>query len=645
VNRGDSTPIARDTGAVIRRALLIGSQTYGLRGCEADVVLMHDVLGARGFDAIEVRIGGDASRAGIIDGLDELVGSITDPDTAVLLYYSGHGGRLARPDFEERRAAGTNVYFQFVVPIDMDASDTGDFRGLLSEEITWYQRRLTEAFRALGATPNVTTILDCCHSGYMARGIDTVQKSVDLSGKMFKIRGIRDHAIALSADMEIHGLVTNPDVVRVIACQPEESAFEFPSERGGHHGALTDAFASVIEALGEAPAPWTVVGELVRQRVRSLVPEQRPDIEGPADRVLFSTRTLPLNALPVSTAEGDLRIGSAEILGVDVDDEFTLVTPGTGETLASAVVGRLDGGDAVLVVTPPIEKAGAGALAVPTRVRRPPAQVYLDVPAAAAADLRRRIATSIRIGEAPAPAGAFAWVGTESDQLVLNDYTGARWRVDPYSDTDDGRAQLVEDIEAIAVGHRLLDLPSGSGPSTLEPVVTIDMAVIVDGVRGPRALHGERLPVGSSLALTLTNTSAEAVFVWVFDVGVSGRSALLTNAAPSGTMLGAAGEQDASTDLWDADGEQLVWPVDVPFTSPTGEPARWETFVLLIADQRGDLSSLASRRAAARGTSTSALQAVMDEAHTGIREVAPVVAGAPPMRHRIETIDFLLVPG
>lgn len=31
------------------RALLIGAQTYGLSGVHADVALMADVLGARGF--------------------------------------------------------------------------------------------------------------------------------------------------------------------------------------------------------------------------------------------------------------------------------------------------------------------------------------------------------------------------------------------------------------------------------------------------------------------------------------------------------------------------------------------------------------------------------------------------------------------
>lgn len=644
----------RDTGAVTRRALLIGSETYGLSGCDADVLLMRDVLAARGFDTIDIRRGTDAGRAGIVDGLDELAGSITGPADAVVLYYSGHGGRVARPDFEERRAARASAYFQFVVPYDMDESDTGDFRGFLSEEITWHQRRLTDAFHALGAVPNVTTILDCCHAGYMARGVETRPKSVDLSAKMFRIRGIRDHAISLMADMELHGLATNPDAVRLVACQPEESAFEFPSARGGRHGAMTDALATVIDELGDAPVSWATVADLVRRRVRSLVPEQRPDIEGPADRLLFSDRTLPSNALALSTVEGDLRIESAAMLGIEVGDEFTLVTAGAvdddDDTAATAVVARMDGGDAVLAVTP-ADGAGqvgagqvGGAVAVPTKLRRPPTPVALDVPGDAAADLRSRVAASVLLAEAPEPSSAVVRITTESGRFVLNDHAGGRWRVDPYPDTDDGRTRLIDDIEAIAIGHRLLDLPSGTGPSALDAVVAVELgAFAADGVVA-RPLHGERFPVGTSLALSFTNVAADPVFVWAFDVGVSGRSALLTNAAPSGTMLGPAGAEDDTVDLWDADGEQLVWPIDVPMSSTDGEPGRWETFVVLIADQRGDLSSLASRRVGARGAVTSALQAVMDEARTGVREVAPSVTGAPPLRYRIETVDFVLVP-
>ena len=636
----------RDNVWVTRRALLIGSETYGLAGCNADVALMHDVLVARGFEEIASRTGADATRAGIIDGLDELVGSIRDPTDVVVLFYSGHGGRVARPDFAERRAAGTSVHFQFIVPFDMEESSPDDFRGLLSEELTWQQRRLTDAFVALGAVPNVTTILDCCHSGYMARGLDTVPKSVDVGEKMFRMRGIREHALALTQDLEIRGLATNPHAVRLVACQPEQSAFEFPSARGGRHGALTDAFASVVEELGDAPVSWGMIGDLVRRRVRALVPEQRPDVEGPSDRLVFSDRSLPSGSvLAVSTVEDDLRLEAATLLGIETGDEFQLVAATTGEVVAVGTVDRFDGGDAVLRIDPESarEAVGLGALARPSRLRRPKTAVLV---AGAADGLRSRLADNARLVETADEAIAVVRVSEEAGGLVLDDHAGQRWRVGTYANDDAGNARLVEDIEAIAVGHRLLDLASGEGPNLLDPVLTIDFGTYDGDTRRPLPMRGERLAAGAPLYLRLTNTGDEPIFVWVFDVGVSGRSSLLTNAAPSGTLLGAAGAEDESTELWDLDGEQLTWPSDVPTSAPPGiEPGRWERFVVLAADQRGDLSSLASRRREARSVGSSALEVVMDEARTGVREIAAPDPGAAPLRYRIETIEFLLEPG
>ena len=60
----------RENDGVTRRALLIGSQTYGLRGCNADVALMREVLAARDFE-VDVRVDGDATRAGVLDGFEQ----------------------------------------------------------------------------------------------------------------------------------------------------------------------------------------------------------------------------------------------------------------------------------------------------------------------------------------------------------------------------------------------------------------------------------------------------------------------------------------------------------------------------------------------------------------------------------------------
>ena len=132
-----------------RRALILASQTYGLQGCDADAELMRATLSARGFEC-DLRTGGDATRAGILDGVDRLAAA-SGPGDAAVVYYSGHGGRVARPDAAERRATGRSGYFQFIVPFDIDESGPDDFRGLLSEELSALQtpthRRLHEPGR------------------------------------------------------------------------------------------------------------------------------------------------------------------------------------------------------------------------------------------------------------------------------------------------------------------------------------------------------------------------------------------------------------------------------------------------------------------------------------------------------------------
>ena len=125
-----------------RRALLIGSQTFGLTGCDADVALVKQLLGAQGFDPIQTLTGEAATREGIVTAVEEVIAT-AGGDDAVVLYYSGHGGRLAHPDWEDRQAKGLPAHLQFIVPWDIEASSEDDFRGLLAEELSELQWRLT----------------------------------------------------------------------------------------------------------------------------------------------------------------------------------------------------------------------------------------------------------------------------------------------------------------------------------------------------------------------------------------------------------------------------------------------------------------------------------------------------------------------
>ena len=354
---------------MVRRALLIGSQTYGLQGCDADVALMREALERRGFE-IDVRTAADASRAGIADGFERLIAA-SGPADAAVVYYSGHGGRVVRPDAEERRVSGLSVHFQFLVPFDIDDSEQGDFRGLLSEELTAYQRRLTDAFIAQGAVPNVTTILDCCHSGYAARDTTLVPKFIELEPRMFRMMGIRTRAEQFSGG---DGLETNPDAVRLVACQEEQSAYERPSARGGHHGVLTDALVTVLDELGED-------GVVGRRRRRRAAPG-RCGHQGPAPgrrRAVVEVAVLARRRRPAHHRSPFARRGAAAVIeaaalfGLAAGDRLLLEAVRPRQRVATAVVGTIDDGDAVLDVA-----LDPGVAALPDVVRALPERMTRD---------------------------------------------------------------------------------------------------------------------------------------------------------------------------------------------------------------------------------------------------------------------------
>ena len=55
-----------------RHALVLGSQIEGLRGVDNDTRRMAAMLDARGF-AVDLRVGADATRAGMLAGYDQLI--------------------------------------------------------------------------------------------------------------------------------------------------------------------------------------------------------------------------------------------------------------------------------------------------------------------------------------------------------------------------------------------------------------------------------------------------------------------------------------------------------------------------------------------------------------------------------------------
>ena len=616
------------------RALLIASQTFGLTGCNADVALMQRLLGDRGFDRIATLIGENASRQGIVDAFETLIVDAASDD-AVVVYYSGHGGRAPHPDWEARQARGLPAHLQFIVPWDIEASAEDDFLGLLAEELSDLQWRLTDR------TTNVTLILDCCHSGYMARSADLVPKAISRS---FPAAGVRARLASLPPARRDTARDTNPYAVRIVACQPEQSAYERASDlEPGTHGVLTESLAVVLDDIGKRRLSWAAIGRLVRDRVVSLAPQQQPAVEGPAARLPFSLslRAHP-QAYPVRIDGATAAIEAASLLGVRQGDTFHLVED--DETaVGTAEVSRVEGNRATLEVrfAPGVQSLPPACDAVPLTTSTPLRPVRVAADGGRATALQEAVERSPRLRVAADREPVLATIRDDAGGWAVEDGAGLRMRTERLSDDETGRGRVVEGVELLAAAERMRKLRSGDGPAAFDVPLDVELVRHDAGGKTRCDRNGERLFIRDRISLTIRNRGDSVVFAWLFDVGVSNRTTLVTNDAPSGARLEPAGTAGDTRTIGGQDGTALEWPADVP-----DDAGRAELFLILLANKPQDLRPLetaigTARRAA--GDPLSPLDALLEEARSGTREF-PVQVAAAPVRYRVEQVDFFLEP-
>lgn len=622
---------------VTRRALLIGSQTAGLQGVHADVEVMADSLAGHGFQ-VRTLTGSGATAAGIRDGYDELVQSCGSDDAAVV-YYSGHGGRWRNRQRDRDPALPT--WLQFIVPTDWDRPAGGGFGGILAEELSVLQHQLTEK------TPNVTTILDCCHSARMFRAPSVLPRALTERELPWDDVAARWHAV-MSAGV-VAPADANPYAVQLVACAPDQSAYELPSTSlGGTHGALT---AALVEVLSRTEAPslsWREVIGLVRASVIDLVPSQRPDLLGPnAARRLFAlTEKDAAGALEVVQAAGALWLQGADLFGVGEGDTYTLRAPGVDEPVAEAVVDAVVGDRARLALDPlPPLPLPPGVLAHPVRVslgRRPILVVPAEHPDRGVVVEAFRHSPSVRVAD-PGTAGALATLSLDDTGVLILD-AGAQPLTATRRPVTEGTLKLLDAaLVKLSRATHVRELRSGQGPAALPADVELAWTRI-DHPSGKEVpvVTGEHLYAGDALVVRARNTAAETRYVSVLDIGLTGAVAIMTTAEPSGATVTSGEElvvgEDAAHGL---PGIGLFWPDGLPQTGP-----RPETMVTLVSDAPiAGLSALTQTGGKTRSIAPrSGLEQLIEDLAVGTRDARVPTQPGKSTRYRVHRFDFLLHP-
>ncbi|WP_217134980.1 caspase family protein [Streptomyces sp. AC558_RSS880] len=615
----------------MRRALLIGSETGGLSGVHADVEVMGEALAGLGFTVMPAT-GKDATAQGIAAGYRELVED-SGPDDAVVVYYSGHGGRQRNPLAAQDPTLPT--WLQYIVPTDFDNRSDNRSRCILAEELTRLQLELTDRTR------NVTAILDCCHAARMSRSGSAVPKALehlhlpeeDLVRRWREARAGRP----LGGD-------ANPHAVRLVACAPHQSAYELHDARlGRSHGVLTAALVRLLTGSDPGALTWLDVLESVRGAVPAAAAPQRPDVEGPADRLLFSLGTRGgQGVLPVRIKDSVAVLPDAAVFDVAVGDRYELVAPGDETPLAGAVVARISRGDAVLALEGVPDAAGLppGVSAWPVGAvlgQRP--VVVLPASHPGRDRIARELASSAQVRIVEETDDALATVSLEDE----GDHDQAVHVADGMGQPLSGEAmpldEAVEAVRTLALGSYVRRLPSGTGRSALPPDVEVQYLRLLSGGGEEELTHGAHLFVDDRLLVRITNRSGERRFVCLFDVGLAGALTWLTSSEQGGVTL-EPGEQYELDYGWDG-GIPLQWPEKLP----AGQ-AREESFVAIVTDRPVDRLGLLGRAGRTRGIppASNSLEWLVDRLDTGRRDVP-----APPrrdggVRWEVRPCDFLLHP-
>jgi len=608
-----------DTVSTDFNALVVGINDYPyvhanpLRGCcndaERMAALLADVYGFR----VYLLLDREATRAGILKGMDDLVRSAR-PEERVVVHFSGHGSRIKNPD------GGT---VETLVPHDSGRGKHPN-RDVTDQELYRWLLRLS------AITPYVTLVIDSCHAGGIvrdleapARGIETDERPEALSEKVAYLGN--DAPQSAYRDSGPSGWLPMSDRYTLIAaCRAAERAREIEDPATGRiHGALSCFLAEELTRV-EGRFSCRDLFERVSNRVCTRFQEQNPQLEGAWDRELFGTRHLPpMRFVPIGSRRGKrVEIEMGAVHGLVVGSEWLVYPPGTHRTDGAEPLGRLriddvravrGGAELLDEVSPGAVVAGGRAV----ETARPAGLRRLDISLPSdddVAELVQRIGRSCLLDPAYHERWDFAVrrlaprdrVSDTTPVPQLGRLTRPTWAVTDGSgrlvmppklaSSPEAVEQIVLNLEVLARYRALTDLHHPDPEHPLRGSLEIELRRRRPHddwrVAEPEPNGSIVYEEGDFLGIRLRHSHDKPLYVAILDLGLTGAIRLLYPVR--GALRPLPPWRDLTLGGDDEEGErlELYVPEELPYPGETIERAL-ETLVFLASTEPADLGILA----------------------------------------------------
>ncbi|KAL1879183.1 hypothetical protein Daus18300_001762 [Diaporthe australafricana] len=555
-----------------KHALLIGGAEQSLNGVQTDLSVMADLLLGRGFH-VSLCYGSDATRRGIIGAWNALIKRIPKKSRdAVVVYYSGHGGASEPEDHSKAER------HQYILPFDIEKTTNTNFHGILDVELSLFVNRLTDR------TQNVTIITDCCHSERIARDKPAIGER---AWAPLTREAIENHVNRLRTEGIYNQVVTegNKYAVRLVAAESEKVAFEGDAPRvvtsrglgsgGSKMGRLTRELVLELNSIGDRRTTWDAVLPQLRLKLEGAhMQSQRPSVEGPRSRVLFSLETLEY-------------WGKLRVAGSRDNEEVTLMGGG--------VLAGVEVGDEYAILPLTASRPDPAAQIAFTKVT--------DVWQLKAIDnLKKRLKPSYTVVNKHQE--RFATIKQDGDRLILDHgkddpllgypMTTKSVGADPVND-------LIFQLEKLVKADQLLNLTEVCADDALDDCQVLTEVGLVKHDRAKKWQDGDnqlRVVEGQCPYLIIKNEGNSTLYATVFHVSSMGTIEWLSHGSPSGAELHKGceyapgqkshGHRDLRRNMvqW-----QHVWPASVPRRGPLDE-----NFVVVLTSGKADLGFWESMR-------------------------------------------------
>ncbi|KAM0127189.1 hypothetical protein ACHAO1_009669 [Botrytis cinerea] len=554
-----------------KRALLIASPFGGLQGPEHDVETMTKALQINGFDDITKCVAAEATRDNILEKWRELIDR-TMPDDAIVFYYSGHGA-LAKPHSPVSDNGIQSKSLQFIVPMDYDKSNAKDFRGIFDIEISHLLWRVT------AKTQNVTVILDCCHSGRMARNpklgshsspkfLTEIQYRDDVDEIERKLQD--DFRLEGDGDGHPEG---NPFTVRIVAGTQSETAWEHKDQEGRWQGALTRALGIALEEAAGKDISWHTTMIRVRDALAASNCLQHPDAEGPSKRIHFTLEETDPGVFSFVVKGKVVTIKGGRVAGFAKNDIFALFPHGRESKapwVAKAKLSSVDVFDSIGDITETGNRETLPERGVAILIERALRPSPINIPTEMI-NLNKAIESSkfLRVGMQD-ESERIPSVRLEKDGAFLYDEGGIG--IEAFCSPFDQTGEIVCAAEKLTRAKLFRGLRPNVG-ERLSHDLKLHFEVVVPGSQRAILPSGEsHISEDEKACIWLDNKGGRTLYVNIFDINVAGQISLINMDNPGGIEI-----EGQSTYVYgrnkqgEAEGEAFSWPGSVPVCEAISE--------------------------------------------------------------------------